>query len=129
MGADRGVRVEGEGGEGTCEGGTCDTKGGDASESLAERGSQHVREEGGEAGPAVVLAGHGETKKTGLWLSGLPPLTSTNIVEGREQKVWKMGPSEDRWKLRSATYSGIADAMADLWGGISQHSPSPAGTR
>lgn len=64
--------------------------------------------------------GHGETKKTGLWLEGLPALTPTNVVEGREQRVWKMGPSEDRWKLRSETYAGIADAMAEQWGGIEQ---------
>ena len=60
-GADRGVRVERQDGKGTCEGGTCDTQGGDASGRLAERGSQHVREEGGEAGPGGVLAGDGET--------------------------------------------------------------------
>lgn len=59
--------------------------------------------------------GHGETKKTGLWLKNLPPLRPTNIVEGREQRVWKMGPSPDRWKERSKTYKGIADAMADQW--------------
>ena len=63
--------------------------------------------------------GHGETKKTGLWLNGLPKLTPTDVVEGREQKVWKMGPSPDRWKLRSATYAGIAQAMADQWGSLS----------
>lgn len=62
--------------------------------------------------------GHGETKKTGLWLSGLPALVPTDIVEGREQRVWKMGPSEDRWKERSKTYEGIAQAMAAQWGGI-----------
>ena len=63
--------------------------------------------------------GHGETKKTGLWLNGLPKLTPTDIVEGREQRIWKMGPSEDRWKLRSATYSGIAAAMSEQWGKLS----------
>jgi len=61
--------------------------------------------------------GHGETKKTGLWLHGLAPLTATDVVEGREPRVWKMGPSADRWALRSATYRGIAEAMADQWGG------------
>jgi len=66
--------------------------------------------------------GHGETKKTGLWLKGLPELQPTNIVEGREQKVWKMPPSADRWKLRSLTYQGVADAMAEQWGG--QHDNS-----
>ena len=60
--------------------------------------------------------GHGETKNTGLWLHGLESLQPTNIVEGREQRVWKMGPSPDRWKLRSKTYQGIADAMAQQWG-------------
>lgn len=61
--------------------------------------------------------GHGETKKTGLWLHGLPPLTPTNIVKGREQKMWRMPPSVDRGKLRSKTYQGIARAMAEQWGG------------
>jgi hypothetical protein len=60
--------------------------------------------------------GHGETKATCLWLKGLPALKPTNIVEGREQRIWKMGPSEDRWKLRSATFPGIAEAMANQWG-------------
>lgn len=60
--------------------------------------------------------GHGETKKTGLWLKGLPHLTPTEVVEGREGRVWRMPPSEDRWKLRSLTYPGIARAMAEQWG-------------
>lgn len=60
--------------------------------------------------------GHGETKKTGLWLHGLPPLEPTNIVEGREQRIWKLPPSADRWKIRSETFQGIADAMAEQWG-------------
>lgn len=60
--------------------------------------------------------GHGETKATCLWLKGLTPLVPTNIVAGREPKVWKMPPSKDRWKHRSRTYQGIADAMADQWG-------------
>lgn len=62
--------------------------------------------------------GHGETKKTGFWLHSLPPLTPTNVVEGREQKIWKMPPSKDRAKLRSKTYDGIASAMAEQWGGL-----------
>lgn len=62
--------------------------------------------------------GHGETKKTGLWLRGAPPLEPTSIVDGREQRVWRMAPSPDRWKLRSATYQGIADAMASQWGAL-----------
>jgi len=60
--------------------------------------------------------GHGETKATCLWLKGLPKLTSTNIVEGRSDRIHKMPPSPDRWKLRSTTYQGIADAMATQWG-------------
>ncbi|WP_404402964.1 DNA cytosine methyltransferase [Idiomarina seosinensis] len=59
--------------------------------------------------------GHGETKKTGLWLHNLPPLKPTNIVDGREQKIWKMPPSADRWKQRSVTFKGIAEAMAEQW--------------
>lgn len=60
--------------------------------------------------------GHGETKKTGLALHGLPPLMPSNIVEGREQKVWKMPPSSTRKTDRSRTYMGIAAAMATQWG-------------
>ena len=60
--------------------------------------------------------GHGETKKTGLWLKNLPLLKPTNIVPGRENRVWKMPPSKDRGKLRSLTYTGIANAMAEQWG-------------
>lgn len=60
--------------------------------------------------------GHGETKATCLWLGGLPPLTPTQIVEGREARVHRMPPGPDRWKLRSITYAGIAEAMADQWG-------------
>ena len=59
--------------------------------------------------------GHGETKKTGLWLKGLPLLKPSNIVKGREQRIHKLPPSPDRWKLRSTTFSGIAAAMADQW--------------
>ncbi len=62
--------------------------------------------------------GHGETKKTCLWLKNLPPLKPTNIADGREGRVWKEPPSPDRWKNRSRTYQGIADAMADQWGGL-----------
>jgi hypothetical protein len=60
--------------------------------------------------------GHGETKATCLWLKNLPKLIPTNIVDGREARVHKMPPSPDRWKLRSTTYQGIADAMALQWG-------------
>ena len=60
---------------------------------------------------------HGEMKATCLWLEGLPLLKSTDLVEGREQKIWKMPPSKDRKILRSKTYPGIAKAMAQQWGG------------
>lgn len=60
--------------------------------------------------------GHGETKATCLWLKNLPKLTPTNVVAGREQRVWKMPPGPDRAKERSRTYEGIAKAMADQWG-------------
>ncbi len=62
--------------------------------------------------------GHGETKATCLWLKGLPKLTPTNIVDGREARIHKMPPGPDRWKERSRTYSGIALAMADQWGNL-----------
>jgi hypothetical protein len=61
--------------------------------------------------------GHGETKATCLWLKNLPKLKPTDIVDGREARIHKLPPSKDRWKLRSTTYQGIADAMADQWGG------------
>ena len=60
--------------------------------------------------------GHGETKATCLWLKGLPKLMPTEIVDGREQKIWKLPPSADRAKLRSKTFEGIARAMAEQWG-------------
>ena len=63
------------------------------------------------------MFGHGETKATCLWLKGLPKLVPTNIVEGREPVVHHMPPGPDRWKNRSRTYQGIADAMAQQWGG------------
>ena len=59
--------------------------------------------------------GHGETKATCLWLKNLPKLEPTNIVEGREARVHRMSPGPNRWKERSRTYQGIADAMAAQW--------------
>lgn len=59
--------------------------------------------------------GHGETKATCLWLKNLPLLVATNIVEGREARVHKMPPGPDRWKERSRTFTGIAEAMAEQW--------------
>ena len=64
------------------------------------------------------MFGHGETKATCLWLKNLPKLQPTDVVEGREQRIHLMPPSEDRWKLRSETYAGIAKAMADQWGAV-----------
>ena len=61
--------------------------------------------------------GHGETKATCLWLKGLPRLTPTKVVKGREARVHRMPPGPDRWKERSRTYQGIATAMAAQWGG------------
>ena len=69
--------------------------------------------------------GHPESKKTCLWLKNLPPLVPTGILPLPESGRWnnqtpsgqnKLGPSVDRWKLRSKTYQGIADAMAEQWG-------------
>ena len=62
--------------------------------------------------------GHGETKATQLWLKNLPLLRPTNIVEGREPRIHMLPPSKDRWKIRSATYRGIAQAMAQQWGAV-----------
>lgn len=62
--------------------------------------------------------GHGETKATCLWLKNLPPLTPTNVVEGREQRVWRMAPGPERAKARSKTFPGIAKAMAEQWGNL-----------
>lgn len=64
--------------------------------------------------------GHGETKATCLWLKNLPKLTPTNIVDGREARVHRMSPSQDRWKERSRTFEGIAAAMADQWGSLAE---------
>lgn len=63
------------------------------------------------------MFGHGETKATCLWLKNLPTLKPTNIVSGREPKVWKMVPGPDRAKMRAKTYTGIARAMAEQWAG------------
>lgn len=59
--------------------------------------------------------GHGETKATCLWLKDLPLLRYTQIVPGREARIHRMSPSPERWRERSRTYSGIADAMASQW--------------
>jgi len=67
--------------------------------------------------------GHGETKATCLWLKNLPKLTPTDVVSGREPRLHWLPPSPDRWKIRSRTFSGIAKAMAEQWGGVV--SPKP----
>lgn len=61
------------------------------------------------------MFGHGETKATCLWLKNLPKLTPTNVVDGREQRIHKLPPTPDRWKIRSKTFQGIANAMAAQW--------------
>jgi len=81
--------------------------------------------------------GHDASKATCLWLKGLPLLTPTTIVAprfvtrgGKSRPRWdnqtdsgqnRLGPSADRWALRSLTYPGIADAMADQWGSVAAH--------
>jgi hypothetical protein len=60
--------------------------------------------------------GHGETKRICLWLKNLPELEPTNVVDGREARVHKMPPSDDRSKERSRFFPGVAEAMAKQWG-------------
>jgi len=60
--------------------------------------------------------GTGEVKATCLWLNNLPVLQPTDIVKGREPRIWKMPPSPDRARQRSKTFPGIAKAMASQWG-------------
>ena len=74
--------------------------------------------------------GHDASKKTCLWLKGLPLLKPTQMVEPRlvdGKPRWenqtnsgqnRLGPSPDRWKKRSTTFQGIADAMATQWGNL-----------
>jgi len=63
------------------------------------------------------MFGCGETKKTCLWLKNLPKLEPTNIVPGREERVHSLGPGINRWKDRSRSYKGIAEAMSEQWSG------------
>ena len=60
--------------------------------------------------------GHNESKATCLWLKGLPKLKPTCVVSNPKQSIWKMSPSKNRSKMRSVTFSGIAQAMAAQWG-------------
>lgn len=62
--------------------------------------------------------GHGETKATGLHLKNLPPLTPTNPVDGRAPVVHFASPGPNRWKDRSRTRPGFANAMAAQWGNL-----------
>jgi len=64
--------------------------------------------------------GHGETKKTGLWLLNLPKLVPTNIVDGREPRIHHMPPGPERGRERSRFYTGIAQAMAEQWGELNE---------
>jgi site-specific DNA-cytosine methylase len=66
------------------------------------------------------MFGHGETKSTCLWLKNLPKLVPTNIVEGREARIHKCSPGPERWKERSRTYTGIAEAMAEQWNNLNE---------
>lgn len=84
---------------------------------------KHAKERiAGYTAPSQILQpwqyGHGETKATCLWLRGLPNLVPTDVVEGREQRVFRLPPSADRWKERSRTFTGIATAMASQWGNL-----------
>ena len=74
--------------------------------------------------------GHGECKRTCLWLKNLPELKPTDIVAGRDQRVFKASPGPDRWKERSKFFPGIAAAMADQWGPLGPLTAADmAGTR
>lgn len=73
------------------------------------------------------MFGHGETKATCLWLKGLPKLIPTNIVVGRDNRVHREPPSKDRWKNRSRTYPGIAEAMGAQWGAKSRNRSAKGG--
>jgi len=62
------------------------------------------------------MFGHGETKATCLWLKNLPTLRPTNVVDGRAGRVHREPPGPERWKNRSRTLVGLAQAMAEQWG-------------
>ena len=66
------------------------------------------------------MFGHNASKRTGLWLKNLPKLVPTNVVDGRHARVHLASPGPDRWKERSRTMTGIAEAMADQWGSLDQ---------
>ena len=62
------------------------------------------------------MFGHGVAKSTCLWLKNLPKLVPTNVVEGRAQSILMAPDVKDKWKFRSRTFSGVAEAMAGQWG-------------
>lgn len=70
------------------------------------------------------MFGHDASKKTCLWLKNLPQLNPTNIIVKQRYENQtvsgqnKLPPSKDRWKIRSKTYQGVADAMASQWGSL-----------
>jgi site-specific DNA-cytosine methylase len=66
------------------------------------------------------MFGHGEVKATCLWLKNLPKLAPSSVVDGRHPACWLASPGPDRWKIRSRTYEGIAQAMAHQWGGLAK---------
>lgn len=70
--------------------------------------------------------GHGETKRTCFWLKNLPPLTPTDIVDGRENRVHRQPPGPNRWRERSRFFTGISEAMADQWGSLGRFDASMA---
>lgn len=81
--------------------------------------SSHIRR------PDMILQpwqyGHRETKQTCLWLKNLPPLMAADVWAGPyEERVWRMGPRKDRWKDRSRTLPGVAEAMAGQWGALKE---------
>lgn len=72
--------------------------------------------------------GHPETKRTCFWLKGLPPLSPTDIVDGRTPRVHRMAPGPDRAKERSRFFDGVARAMADQWGGAAPKNAASTST-
>jgi hypothetical protein len=82
---------------------------------------RHAREAADIPAPSQIVQpwqfGHGEVKATCLWLAGLPRLVPTEIVSGRIPRVHHESPGPERWKARSRTYQGLAEAMAEQWGG------------
>lgn len=85
--------------------------------------SSHIRKPDQIVQPWMF--GCGETKATCLWLKNLPILVATDVVEGREERVHLLPPGPERWRERSRTYEGIAEAMATQWGGLDVATQKP----